>query len=123
MLVEIKWHNIANRTIYCLIEGEWSYSGYNHAYMQLVHHARQVPDKINLILDVSNVSGLIEDAALLCVSPFIHHAVIVTEKPKQSVVRQLQHLLHAQNPEIIFSHTNDVPLATAKIRHEFVVRA
>jgi hypothetical protein len=53
MLTQIQWYDKDSRTIYCRVEGVWSYSGFNQLYTQLIHHARQVAGKINLILDVS----------------------------------------------------------------------
>jgi hypothetical protein len=116
MLVEIQWQDKTHRAVLCRIEGEWSYSGYNHTYMQLIQYAREVPSKINLLCDVTKASGLIEDAPLLRVSPFIHHAVIVCDDIENPVVKQIARMLHNQNPSLLLSHAPDIEHAMIKIR-------
>ena len=122
MLVEIQWQDKTHRAVVCRIEGEWSYSGYNHTYMQLIHYARQVDDKINLLCDVSKASALVEDVPLLRVSPFVYHAVIVTDNIEHPVVKQVARVLHAQNPAALLSHAPDIDHAMIKIRRTEAVR-
>ena len=121
MLLEIKWYDKLHQTVLCQIAGEWSYSGYNHAYMQLIAHARQVSEKINLICDMTQAEALLEDAALLRVSPFIHQAVIVTNDINHPAVQQMEHILLAQSPTIVLSHAADAHHALIKIRRGVVV--
>jgi hypothetical protein len=121
MLVEIQWYDKTHQTVLCQIGGEWSYSGYNHAYMQLISYARQVSGKINLICDMTHAESLLEDAALLRVSPFIHQAVIVTSDINHPAVKQMEHILLAQSPTVALSHTSDIAHAMIKIRRGVTV--
>jgi hypothetical protein len=116
MLVEIKWQDKTHRAVLCQIEGEWSYSGYNHAYMQLIHYARQVSGKINLLCDLTNALNWIEDGQLLRVSPFVENAVIITHDINHPVVKQVARILHTQNPSVQLSHAPDIDHAMIKIR-------
>jgi hypothetical protein len=121
MLVEIKWHDKTQHTLLCRIEGAWTYSGYNHAYRQLIDYARQIPDKINLLCDLTKADAPLEDVALLRVSPFIHHAVIVTHDSQHSVVKQMARILHTQNPAMFLSHAPDMTHAMLKIQRTAAV--
>jgi hypothetical protein len=116
MLVEIQWQDKTHRAVLCRIEGEWSYSGYNHTYMQLIQYAREVPSKINLLCDVTNANALIEDVPLLRVSPFIHLAVIISNDIDNPIVKQIARMLHNQNPALLLSHAPGVEHAMIKVR-------
>lgn len=116
MLVEIKWHDKTHRTVFCQIEGEWSYSGYNNTYSQLIQYSRQVSEKINLICDMTKAESLVEDTKLLQVSPLIHHAAIITDNINHPAVKQLETILHAQNPAVLVSHAPNVNSAMTRIR-------
>jgi hypothetical protein len=116
MLVEIQWQDKTHRAVLCRIEGEWSYSGYNHTYMQLIQYAREVPSKINLLCDVTNANALLEDVPLLRVSPFIHHAVIISADIENPVIKQIARMLHNQNPALLLSHAPDIDHAMIKVR-------
>jgi hypothetical protein len=116
MLVEIQWQDKTHRAVLCRIEGEWSYSGYNHTYMQLIQYAREVPSKINLLCDVTNANALLEDVPLLRVSPFIHLAVIISADIDNPVVKQIARMLHNQNPSLLLSHAPDIDHAMIKVR-------
>ncbi|MDQ7034977.1 MAG: hypothetical protein Q9P01_09120 [Anaerolineae bacterium] len=65
---------------------------------------------------MTKTEWLVEDARLLQVSPFIHHAVIITDNINHPAAKQIEIVLHAQNPAVLVSHAPNVNAAMTQIR-------